>query len=545
MGKKTALPNQSFISNLLFEGMIYRIISEPEDIWRSLNDMDTFINLASTSTLSHNLKKINSADKIVRHLNHKEGVIDAFTNFLEANPHALIILDKNFKLIYNNNKSTEILDAFFDDNTDKQLKHKLVKIIEKNRLNNPNNDAGFITLDRILDKNVYLQNSAIDTDYYTLLIPSSVNDFELSLNLITQYKLTKKETLLLSNIISGLTTQEISEKSSISLNTVRSHLKSIYRKTDTNTQSDLIRLFLNNEFQLINSYIHVKPFLKTKTDQEQDLFINLNSQSQLCYRDYGPRDGRPLVIFHNTLGSRYHIPSDYKKVLNQYNRRIIIPERPGYGRSDLFTDSNEDWNSIFLKFIDHLELSNFDLLGNVLGTSRTIEFIARHQERVNKAILTSPFFYNHKEQTKLLNETPYTLSKFANFSHKLAIHSYKLWAKSMKHKVPNMIEGYSGSAEQEAIKNEAFIDRIKLNFIESQRNKSVPSAEDVIFALSPRNLDLTAIQTEFEIWLGDEDTWISEKCAKEIYAPLRNTTFHICIGHGEDIFYHKFADIIQ
>ena len=115
----------------------------------------------------------------------------------------------------------------------------------------------------------------------------------------------------------------------------------------------------------------------------------------------------------------------------------------------------------------------------------------------------------------------------------------------MKHKVPNMIEGYSGSAEQEAIKNEAFIDRIKLNFIESQRNKSVPSAEDVIFALSPRNLDLTAIQTEFEIWLGDEDTWISEKCAKEIYAPLRNTTFHICMGHGEDIFYHKFADIIQ
>ena len=241
MGKKTALPNQSIISNLLFDGMIYRLINEPEDIWRSLSDMDTFINLASTSTLSHNLKKINSADKIVRHLNHKEGVIDAFTNFFEASPYALILIDKNFRLIFNNNKSSEIIDVFFEKNGGKLLKPNLLKLIKQKTLNNFNNETKLITLDKILDKNVYLQNGHGEDDYHALLIPSANHGFELSHNFITQYKLTKKETLLLSNLISGLSTREISKKSNITLNTVRSHLKSIYRKTDTNTQTDLIR----------------------------------------------------------------------------------------------------------------------------------------------------------------------------------------------------------------------------------------------------------------------------------------------------------------
>ena len=68
------------------------------------------------------------------------------------------------------------------------------------------------------------------------------------------YGFTRKESELAYGLANGLTINEYCEQTFISSNTARTHLKSIYRKTATNRQSELVRLlshlFINIERSL-------------------------------------------------------------------------------------------------------------------------------------------------------------------------------------------------------------------------------------------------------------------------------------------------------
>jgi pimeloyl-ACP methyl ester carboxylesterase len=56
----------------------------------------------------------------------------------------------------------------------------------------------------------------------------------------------------------------------------------------------------------------------------------------LYYRELGPRDGAPLVILHGGWGYEFY-PFD-EAIAALPERRIVIPDRTGYGRSPRLTD---------------------------------------------------------------------------------------------------------------------------------------------------------------------------------------------------------------
>lgn len=62
---------------------------------------------------------------------------------------------------------------------------------------------------------------------------------------LNHFKLTNAEEKIAQMIASGASQREISNQLHIKSDTVRKHLQSIYRKTSTNNQSQLIRLMLN------------------------------------------------------------------------------------------------------------------------------------------------------------------------------------------------------------------------------------------------------------------------------------------------------------
>ena len=56
------------------------------------------------------------------------------------------------------------------------------------------------------------------------------------------FGMTKKESALAHALVNGLTIDQYCERAFVTRNTARTHLRSIYRKTSTNRQVDLIRL---------------------------------------------------------------------------------------------------------------------------------------------------------------------------------------------------------------------------------------------------------------------------------------------------------------
>lgn len=554
--KKEKNLKSNTIADLLFNGMTYRFVSEPDKFRQTPEDIHAFLDFKGPKNIEKRISKIESTKKIIDQIKDRNGAFSAFEAFLEQNPYGLILLDDDLNLIYHNQKASSVIDQLFNSDNPKKLHARLKNQIKQAQQAAQKTPSKLITLSSAIEKNTnaYLisnkQNNSNDHGSSTLLIPfSEGHNFELHDELVSQYNLTSKEQALLSKLISGLELKQISEQSCVSLNTVKSHLKSLFRKTDTKSQAGLIRLFLNHESHIIDSYFNVDIPSPIMLDESSDLFVTLSSGSKLCYRCYGPENGRPLVIFHNLFGSRYHIPYDASETLIKSNRRIIIPERPGYGKSDYIPHRNQQWSEIFNEFIAYLGLTKFDLLGNVSSCVHVLEYADQYPQMINKIIFTSPAFYNLANQRPLLGPMPYAAARLCAFSKKVAYEVFRLWMKSLQYDpqgyIRSMVQQYSGSAEKQATVNEQFINRLTLNHIESQRNKSKGSAQDAVFSVLPRNLDLSKIVTPIDIWIGDEDACIPVASAQQICAPLPNKTFHIRKGYGEDIFYHLFSEIIQ
>jgi DNA-binding NarL/FixJ family response regulator len=72
------------------------------------------------------------------------------------------------------------------------------------------------------------------------------------------YGLTEAEARLLQALIVGKKLETVADEFGVSMNTVRSHLKQIFRKTGTNRQSELVSLVMNSSAYLASSPVQVQ-----------------------------------------------------------------------------------------------------------------------------------------------------------------------------------------------------------------------------------------------------------------------------------------------
>lgn len=108
------------------------------------------------------------------------------------------------------------------------------------------------------------------------------------------------------------------------------------------------------------------------------------------FREYGDRDGLPVICFHGTPGSRFMF-----QLADEFSRsaglRLIAPERPGYGMSTLLkhralADTALDMDAL----ADALGLARFAVAGVSGGGPFAVACAALLRERVLAMALVSP-----------------------------------------------------------------------------------------------------------------------------------------------------------
>ena len=181
----------------------------------------------------------------------------------------IIIIDKDHHIVYANRFARELITSgdvltkqhgkLRSRTRSNEFRIMLDKALEQTErsspmaaitLPNPANELRIQVLGRTLPVlNEDSEQSAIMAVYdpsQTTIVPSTL--------LEKLYGFTRKESQLAYGLANGLTINEYCEQAFISSNTARTHLKSIYRKTATNRQSELVRLlshlFINVERSL-------------------------------------------------------------------------------------------------------------------------------------------------------------------------------------------------------------------------------------------------------------------------------------------------------
>jgi len=108
----------------------------------------------------------------------------------------------------------------------------------------------------------------------------------------------------------------------------------------------------------------------------------LSDGRRLGYAEYGDPTGHPVIALHGTPGSRYMFEVA-DAAARARGLRIIAPERPGYGRSDvhhfdMLAETAFDIQSL----VDALGIDHFALVGVSGGGPYAVAVAALMKERL-------------------------------------------------------------------------------------------------------------------------------------------------------------------
>ncbi|WP_323036632.1 alpha/beta fold hydrolase [Pararhodobacter sp.] len=142
------------------------------------------------------------------------------------------------------------------------------------------------------------------------------------------FNLTPREVELVHELSQGGDLAAIAERVDRSLNTLRAQLKSVFAKTRTGSQSELMRLVAVLVLHGPTTEAPVDPGLSTTREHR----IDLGNGQFLPIHTLGPEDGLPVIFLHGMLeglGVLQRIGS----ALEAENLRLVAPVRRNYGQS--------------------------------------------------------------------------------------------------------------------------------------------------------------------------------------------------------------------
>ncbi|MGH1426114.1 MAG: LuxR C-terminal-related transcriptional regulator [Pseudooceanicola sp.] len=155
--------------------------------------------------------------------------------------------------------------------------------------------------------------------------------------LIHSFGLTASELDVLRGLTESLTLKDIADQRGRSIETVRAQVKALLQKTETHSQSELVRLALTTMDIAAPTATtsQSSPRWSTGTATlaaRRFKTINRPDGRKVDYLVLGDPNGKPMFFMHGFLGiARW--PAKAEAEAARQNLRVIVPVRPGYGMS--------------------------------------------------------------------------------------------------------------------------------------------------------------------------------------------------------------------
>lgn len=231
---------------------------------------------------------------------------------------------------------------------------------------------------------------AADDQAFAIVFPAVEETGRLWASIRESFGLTAAEVRLAKKLRDGRALKEAADDLDVSVNTVRNQLRAIFDKMGLKRQSELIRA-LTELSSLANAIDAEAPVvgLFVSADTPPVLSITLADGRRLAFREYGDPAGRPLLNFHEGMGSSL-MPSGTHSLARDLGLRLICAERPGFGQSDPRTDYSFDGVADdMVALCDALGLGQLRLAALLSGAPSAIETAIRLGPRALRVDLYS------------------------------------------------------------------------------------------------------------------------------------------------------------
>lgn len=231
---------------------------------------------------------------------------------------------------------------------------------------------------------------ADDDQAYALIFPALEETGALWSSIGESFGLTPAELRLARKLRNGRSLKEAADELRVSVNTVRNQLRAIFDKMGLKRQSDLIRAL--TQLSSVASAIEGEapgPVAPAVADAPPVAAITLSDGRRLAYRDYGDPAGRPVLIFHEGLGSSL-LPPGAQALALELGLRLVCAERPGFGQSDPRPDYSFDGVADdMVELCDQLGLQRLRIGAILSGAPSALQTAIRLGPRAEGVLLCS------------------------------------------------------------------------------------------------------------------------------------------------------------
>jgi len=506
---------------------------------------------------------------------------DAMTDILDRLPIGVILVDINQMPVAINQRARDFIESkniLLIKNgkliTSSQLSttelHRTVTqaILEPAELSEKKDGATILLETHASSPCSLLVTSSSYTQYTTdkglaaIFIASS--DIRLNIpseSLMSMYGLTTAEAHLMQNLlISSNSLPEAAEALGVSIHTVRTQVKMIYEKTETHSQSELVKKVLSSVSSLIGPKQGIIPVSDLKalestslTEQESgDAFktISLVDGRKLEYTEFGDPEGRPLIYFHGILHSReaFHPYSTYAE---DHGIRIIAPERPGFGRSSpQATVSHSSYSKDIEQLANHLKLEKFHIYGD--GDAGPVALACANllSHRVCRAAVTGCMPEPQFEYMEDMLPFDRKLHNMAKITPKAVLYPFSKIVLSALKKNNNYFD-LMASDFYKTDKDILFSDEHRKIFKHTMENLKISPfntdgfIRDYYGRLTPWDFHVEKTETEVHVWHGKHDCFSTIKSAIAISEALPNCKTHFIESHGHYLFISHIDEILE
>jgi pimeloyl-ACP methyl ester carboxylesterase/DNA-binding CsgD family transcriptional regulator len=203
------------------------------------------------------------------------------------------------------------------------------------------------------------------------------------------FGLTAAEVDVTMKLASGLTLKDAAQELEISINTARNHLQSVFDKSGINRQSDLVMVVTQLSVILAGTEAAPQKSGAANRRSSPRHFMILADGRRLAYRTYGDVKGEPAIYLHETLGCS-RMPPGTDELARGLHMQLIVPERPGFGFSDV--DADFSFDSVaddMIALLDHLNIDRCGVLGFLSGGAFALRMAERAPERVARLMLVA------------------------------------------------------------------------------------------------------------------------------------------------------------
>ena len=206
--------------------------------------------------------------------------------------------------------------------------------------------------------------------------------------LATSFGATAAEAKAAARFAQGLTAREVADGLGVKEATVRGQLKAVFAKTGVNKAKDLVRLAA--ETSTLAALTGTAETVLEPLDPNGRLRVISSGQRRIALTDYGPRSGKPVIVMHGAATGR-RLPPALVRALHAHGYRPIVPQRPGFGLTDVAEgDYLAQGSDDMVRVLDTLKIDRAKLLVRDSSTPTGLRFAVDHGDRIVAGIAVNP-----------------------------------------------------------------------------------------------------------------------------------------------------------